>query len=277
MPTLQNHDYSITFACFNQLEYTKRCVQSLIDTGTDLGRLVVVDNLSSDGTQDYLRSLPLGTVIYNKQNFGCGVAWNQGALALQTEWTIVMNNDVVVAPGWLDGLIECARSHQLKVVSPAMIEGELDYDLSTFAAEASQKLGARARYGQPHAVCMAIHASVWQAVGFFRATPKLLGYEDGIFFAALRRESLATGTVSSAWIHHFGSVTQKALKLERGLKSSQGLGDRFHPELGRQAWLSRKLNKMKRRAQQEAYREEELAHAGLTMHGERANGAFRWI
>lgn len=41
--------------------------------GVDLGRLVVVDNGSSDGTRDYLTALPLGGEIINRSNMGCGV------------------------------------------------------------------------------------------------------------------------------------------------------------------------------------------------------------
>ena len=51
----------------------------MIAHGTPLDRLVVVDNQSTDGTRDYLSSLPLGARIFNQHNLGCGTAWNQGA------------------------------------------------------------------------------------------------------------------------------------------------------------------------------------------------------
>ena len=88
-------DYSITFPCYNAIEYTKKCINSMIQNGEDLGRVIAVDNGSTDGTQEYLKSLPLGKVILNKQNLGVGVALNQGVLEFQTEWTIVMDNDLV--------------------------------------------------------------------------------------------------------------------------------------------------------------------------------------
>jgi GT2 family glycosyltransferase len=97
--------YSITFACYNQVTYTRQCIESMIKHGLDLSRVVVVDNDSSDETREYLSTLPLGGRILNKSNMGCGVAWNQGALALQSEWTIIMNNDVLVSRGWVENLI----------------------------------------------------------------------------------------------------------------------------------------------------------------------------
>jgi hypothetical protein len=46
-------DYAITFACHNQVHYTRQCVDTLVRHGYDLGRVVAVDNGSSDATRDY--------------------------------------------------------------------------------------------------------------------------------------------------------------------------------------------------------------------------------
>ena len=115
--------YSLTFACYNSVEYTKKCIDSMVVHGTPLDRLVVVDNQSTDSTRDYLMTLPLGGRIFNQRNLGCGAAWNQGALALQSEWSIIMNNDVLVSPHWVENLIQTAERLNLKVISPALIEG----------------------------------------------------------------------------------------------------------------------------------------------------------
>jgi GT2 family glycosyltransferase len=274
---MTTHNVALTFACYNQLKYTKLLIESLVNTNMDLSRVVVVDNHSSDDTPLYLEQVPLGQVIRNSENFGCGVAWNQGILALQAEWTVVMNNDVVVTPGWLDDLIRRATELEWLVASPAMVEGPLDYDVETLAASCKQKVGRLHRSGHPHAVCMAIHKSVWQKVGFFRATPKLLGYEDGIFFEALRREGIACGTLGASWIHHFGSVTQTAMKIERGLKNWENLGDRFHAEIFRKSWLRRKVDKLNTRRQIRKFRDSEIEAAGISLHGERRGGQFHWI
>jgi GT2 family glycosyltransferase len=167
------HDYAITFACYNALDFTKKCVDSLVKTGTPLERVAVIDNGSTDATRDYLNTLPLGGRIFNHGNLACGAAWNQGILHFQAEWTVIMNNDIVVPAGWIDALINTAIEKGLKVVSPAMIEGALDYDLDTFARESSQKMQNVVRRQTQHLVCLCVHRSVFQEIGFFRATPKL--------------------------------------------------------------------------------------------------------
>jgi GT2 family glycosyltransferase len=270
------HDVAITFACYNQVEYTRQCVDSLVRTGFDLSRLVVVDNGSTDATREYLATLPLGGLLLNHHNLGCGVAWNQGALALQAEWTVVMNNDVVVTPGWLDGLLGSARAHGLKVVSPALVEGALDYDLDAFAAGPARRMGDVVRRGGRHAVCMAVHSSVWDEVGFFRATPRLWGFEDTVFFHELDEAGIACGLTGASWLHHFGSITLSALKRERGLRQNQGLSARDAYRVLGQTFVERKMGRWRRRRQERAWRDEELARFGMTLHGERENGQFHW-
>jgi len=269
-------DYAITFACYNQVGYTRQCVDSLVRHGYDLGRVVAVDNGSSDETRDYLQTLPLGLRILNRQNLGCGVAWNQGVLAFQSEWTVVMNNDVVVSVGWLENLIAAAQARGVKVVSPALVEGTLDYDFDAFAADASSRLRDVARVGGRHAVCMCVHRSVWDEVGFFQATPSLWGYEDTLFFHALDRAGTGTAIVGASWLHHYGSITVSAMKQERGLSGKQGLGARDNYRLLGKTTLQRKWDKLRRKRQEQRWRDEELARYGLTLHGERREGQFVW-
>jgi GT2 family glycosyltransferase len=272
-----NEDYAITFACYNQVDYTRRCIDSLVATGVAPSRIVAVDNGSSDDTRPYLESLNLGRCVFNKGNLGCGVAWNQGALAFQAEWTVVMNNDVVVTPGWLAALIDCAREHRLKMVCPAMIEGTLDYDHVAFARDATARMKSALRAGDRHAVCMLIHASVWMDIGYFRSVPKLFGFEDTLFFDELRKAGIATGITGASWLHHFGSVTQSAMKKELKIAEHEGLGARNNKALLNQNWIARKLIKLQRNNRLCTWRDEELAAYGMTMHGERREGAFRWL
>lgn len=268
--------YAITFACYNQVEYTKKCVESMVKHGLDLSRLVVVDNASTDNTISYLKTLPLGGLVLNQGNLGCGVAWNQGALALQAEWTIIMNNDVIVSKNWIENLIETAEKNHLKVISPAMVEGELDYDFEKFSNEASVKMQNVMRFGERHAVCLAVHQSVWQEVGYFQPIPKLLGYEDTMFFNELAKAKIATGMTGASWLHHFGSITQTAMKQERGLSQKDGLAYRYNYRLLQQSWVKRKLNKLKRNNQSKIWRKKELAQFDMSIYGHRVHDHFVW-
>jgi GT2 family glycosyltransferase len=274
---MDKNKYSLTFACYNSVEYTKLCIDSMVKNGTPLDRLIVVDNGSKDQTREYLQTLPLGGRIYNHQNLACGVAWNQGALALQSEWTIIMNNDVLVSPLWIEKLISTAEHLNLKVISPALIEGELDYDFESFETAASQKMKDVHRIGAKHAVCLAIHESVWLDVGYFQPVPKLLGYEDTLFFNELSKSKIQTAMTGASWLHHYGSITQTAMKLERGMKAKDGLQNRYNYKLLNQSWLERKINKAQRKKQERLWCAHEVQHYGMSIHGLRGKGDFTWI
>ena len=253
------------------------CIESMVKHGTPLDRLVVVDNCSTDNTREYLSGLPLGGRIFNSENLGCGTAWNQGALALQSEWSIIMNNDVLVSPMWIENLIQAAESNNLKVISPALIEGPLDYDFNHFNLEATAKMKDVHRLGSKHAVCLAIHQSVWMDVGYFQPIPKLLGYEDTLFFNELKKSTIQTSITGASWLHHFGSITQTAMKLERGLSEKDGLANRYNYKLLNQSWLERKWNKYLSKNQERKSCDKEVSEHGMSIHGLRKDNAFVWI
>jgi GT2 family glycosyltransferase len=274
---MNSEKYSITFACYNQVAYTRQCIDSMARHGVDLRRLVVVDNASTDATRAYLSSLDLGGVILNSGNLGCGIAWNQGVLAQQAEWSVVMNNDVLVSAGWIERLIATAERQGLKIISPAMIEGDLDYDFDSFADESALKMKSALRRGYSHAVCFAVHRSVFMEVGYFESIPKLFGHEDALFFKRVESASIPIGTTGETWLHHFGSITQKAMKLELAPGKDVNLGDRkLYLERLRLNPLQRKLRKLRhKRLMQNACRDEMAAY-GMTLFGIRKDGRFIW-
>jgi len=270
-------NYTVTFATLNCLDYTKKCVDSLLASGVDASRIVAVDNASSDGTPEYLKKRGLGAAIFNRQNLSCGAAWNQGILAQQSEWTIVMNNDIVVAPGFAHRLIEFATTNQLQLVSPARIDGTADYNFPQFAEQAQHTTANAVRRGSSNAICMCIHWSLFNKIGFFRANPTLLGFEDGLFYNEVRKHNIANATTGSVWIHHFGSVTQEHMKMVLGIQSQNALIKVNDKKLYNQSWLERKFYRYHLKRSHQVWREHELRCFGMTLHGTRENNAFVWI
>ena len=271
-------NYTITFACYNQLHYTKQFIASLDREEVDFSRIVAVDNGSTDGTREWLGQQGFGAVVLNDRNLGCGAAWNQGALAIQSKWTVVMNNDVICARGWLSNLLVSAEENQLQIASPAMVEGELNYAFEALVAKATTSMKGYVRFGSPHAVCMAIRDDVWNEIGYFMPVPKLLGYEDAIFFLRAREAGIKTGTCADSWLHHYGQVTQNAMRLEKKLKEHEGLGNRNLMRLYMaQSWITRKFLRYLRRRLLKNARAHELSTYGMTVHVLRLRIENKWL
>jgi GT2 family glycosyltransferase len=272
------NDYCITFACYNQIEFTQKFIASLDRSEVDFSRIVAVDNGSSDGTREWLQTLGLGAVILNRQNLGCGAAWNQGAMAMQTKWTVIMNNDVICAKGWLNALLQAAIDQKLQIASPAMVEGEFDYDFDEFVRAAHEKMNGYCRAGMAHAVCMAIHRDVWPAIGYFLPITQLLGYEDALFFRQAQLQKIRMGITANAWLHHFGMTTQKAMKLEAKLSQRDSLGNRnLMKFFMNQSWLERKISQHQKKSALRTAKDNEIAQFGTTVHALKNGPSFQWI
>lgn len=134
MSESDNLDLTITIPVFNQIHYTMQCWESLKRAGLADEQIVIVNNGSSDGTAEFLAAHPQIRAIHNPKNLGCGAAWTQGAQASKSAWTVVMNNDVLVPAGCMEGLVDFAEQERLDIVSPATCGGDMDYNFAAHAA-----------------------------------------------------------------------------------------------------------------------------------------------
>jgi N-acetylglucosaminyl-diphospho-decaprenol L-rhamnosyltransferase len=272
-------DFFVVIPVFNQLNYTIGCLKSLNETGVADDQIIVVDNGSVDGTEAFLGSRSALHVIRNGTNLGCSAAWNQGvaiALNAKAEWITVLNNDVVVAPGFCEGLLAFARESKCDIVSPAMGEGDLDYDLATFASEFRQKARRISRSGLAFGVCFMVQRRVFEKIGIFDTKLGQAGYEDEDFFRRARRAGFRMGTTGMAFLHHFGSVTQKNVKASLNLAQSARLGNRdyFRKKHGLN-WFRRRANRLGQKTRSAFWRWNERRATGFTLVMRRVGGRWR--
>jgi GT2 family glycosyltransferase len=209
-------DVTIVIPVFNQLHYTRQCLVSLNAAGYPDTMIIVVNNASTDGTAEFLATRPGLRVINNAENRACAAAWNQGFQASTTRWTVFLNNDVAVPPGWLENLIVFAEKNGIAIASPAMTEGELDYELDAFAREFTERMKNVVRGGIAYGAGFMVAREVFTAVGGFDENFTKGGNEDDDFFWRAQGAGFKLAVSGCAYIHHFGNMTQKAVVAERG-------------------------------------------------------------
>ncbi|MBA3573272.1 MAG: glycosyltransferase, partial [Pyrinomonadaceae bacterium] len=99
---------SIIIPVFNKIDYTLRCIRSLMqEVDLDESEIIVVDNASTDETAhvlDHLKSFV--RTISHRENLGFVHACNAGATVARGQYLVFLNNDTVVEPGWLKHLVE---------------------------------------------------------------------------------------------------------------------------------------------------------------------------
>ncbi|MCS6765924.1 MAG: glycosyltransferase [Candidatus Protistobacter heckmanni] len=266
--------YTVVIPVLNQLHYTRQCLESLTESGTSKDAILVINNASTDGTGEWLEHNGYRH-IDNTVNLDCGGAWTQGALAEDTEWLFFLNNDVVVCKDFCQRLIDSAVQHKLDLVCPAMVEGELDYDFEEFSAKAVTSLRGIVRKGAVNGVCILVRKSLFYEVGFFDTDKLLGGHEDSEFIIRIKRQGFKAGTTGDAFLHHFGSVTQKAMALEAGV-SKHGDHRYFYRKMG-MGWFARKMYRRAKRRLLRKCATAELKARGLTLHMERREGAWVYL
>jgi GT2 family glycosyltransferase len=120
------HKLSIVIVSYNAREYLARCLASIDRYPPPFPyEVIVVDNTSQDGSPEMVRSqFPHVRLLANPDNRGYGPAGNQGWRAGDSEYVLLMNSDVEVTPGSLQGVVEALdkRPHA-GVLVPLFVDG----------------------------------------------------------------------------------------------------------------------------------------------------------
>ena len=115
---------SIIILTFNNLNYTKDCVDSVLHQSYYPNlEIIIVDNNSTDGTRAYLQHIasenPEIQVIINHENIGFAAGNNVGLAAATGDYLVILNNDTVVSKGWLLTMLRHFQNDsQLGILGP---------------------------------------------------------------------------------------------------------------------------------------------------------------
>jgi len=102
---------SIIIVNWNGRALLEVCLRSLqaLDYPADRLEIILVDNASSDGSVEYVRSaFPSTKILCLDANYGFCRPNNEGAKAASGEYLVLLNNDTEVTPRWLRELVEPA-------------------------------------------------------------------------------------------------------------------------------------------------------------------------
>lgn len=222
-------DYGVTsviIVTYNQLEFTRQCVDSILLRTDAPTELIFVDNGSTDGTPDYLQSIPGARIILNSRNLGFAPAVNQGIRIASGRQILLLNNDCIVTTGWLDRLLEVlyddprnglvgpvsnqvSGAQQIPVAYPdlASLDGfAWDQRLHRQLIETDRLVG----------FCLLFRREVPERIGGLDEQFEIGCFEDDDFC----RRAIAAGfralIAPQAFVHHFGSATFRASGFDLG-------------------------------------------------------------
>ena len=97
---------SIVIPVYGKIDYTYKCLRSLWSHRSHYSfEVVVVDDCSPDNTLKVLETINGVRVVRNETNLGFIGSCNHGASHARGKLLVMLNNDTVVCPGWLDELV----------------------------------------------------------------------------------------------------------------------------------------------------------------------------
>ncbi len=211
---------SIIVLTYNQLKYTKKCINSIYKNTRLQFELIIVDNGSTDGTVKYLKELQEKKsnikLILNKRNIGVARGWNQGIKASKADYIAILNNDIIVTPNWLKNCIRFSIEKNYLFVGPAFREGKLNYEINKFYKTFTTRNRNRERKNTYAGFAMVFHKSIFEKVGYFSEEFKKGTYEDVDFIMRLLKNKIPFATTGSAFVHHFKSKTQDLIRKKIG-------------------------------------------------------------
>jgi GT2 family glycosyltransferase/glycosyltransferase involved in cell wall biosynthesis/ribosomal protein S10 len=223
---------SVIVLCYNNLELTRACLDSLERSTRYLDcEIVVVDNASSDGTAEWLRAWAEDredvVLVLNDENLGFSGGNNVGLAAARGEVLVLLNNDTYVTDGWLYGLIRHLRDDpELGLVGPVTnnIGNEAKVDLKYRSMEEMADAAWRytsARFRQLLRVptvaffCVAMRREVYEEIGGLDEAFGVGFFEDDDYCRRIHAAGYEIAIAEDVFVHHHLSASFDALGAAR--------------------------------------------------------------
>lgn len=117
---------SIVILTWNGKHLLKPCFAAVRKLEYKNLELIVVDNGSTDGSQDYIRENYKDFIlIENEKNLGFSGGVNRGIQAASGEYVALLNNDAYPEPDWITNIINrFKRDSSIGIISPKMLKSK---------------------------------------------------------------------------------------------------------------------------------------------------------
>ncbi len=216
-------DVSIIILTYNQLSFTKECLQSIEKYTKKIKyEVIIVDNASTDGTPEYLKSIRKSNanykIILNSENLGYAGGNNLGIREANGKYILLLNNDVVVTKDWLAQMVSRLEEFpELGLVGPMSnyVSGpQLVKDANYRTSEGLQSYAKKRAHNFAGKIvstsrlvgfCLLIRRDVFSHIGLLDERFGKGNFEDDDFCLRAGLAGYKMAYAKDVFIHHYGS------------------------------------------------------------------------
>jgi cellulose synthase/poly-beta-1,6-N-acetylglucosamine synthase-like glycosyltransferase len=214
---------SIIIPAFNQVDYCRQCLHTLLAHTPQPYRLILVDNGSTDGVAELFDSIPGAVVEHAPTNLGFAAGINLGMRHAEGH-VLWLNSDTLLPRGWLEPMLSALeRDPAIGMVGPRSncVSGSQQIDglafenleqIQEFAdARAREERGVLRDVARLVGFCVFIRDSVWQELGGLDERYGIGNFEDDDYCMRVLRAGYRLCVAEDSFVYHYGSRTFLAM------------------------------------------------------------------
>jgi len=219
-PQIHNPQITIIVLAHNNLRYTQQTINSIRKHTATPHQIIVVDNASTDMTIPWLREQQDIITIENMADLSFSQANNQAIQCTHTPYICLINNDVIITPGWTEQLIwHLNQDPEALLVGPMTnkVSGHQKTEDINFSSIDNLNNYATDKYNRyKHKnlcadrvvfFCTMFKLEAFERVGLLDEDFLLGNYEDDDFCLRVIQSGHKNLIAQDTFVYHHGSIT----------------------------------------------------------------------
>ena len=223
----------IIIPIFNQVKFTRECVESIRKSTSISYRIIIIDDNSNDPAMvNFLGSIGDSNtkVIHNLNNLGWVKSVNRGLDESSAEYICVMNNDTIVTDGWLAQMIAVAKKQKdIGLVNPEW-EKPQRVSIQDYAKSLKKLSGEFIETDFIRGFCFLIKRDVLDKIGGLDEDYSPGYYDDCDFSLCAIKAGFRCVRAKAAYVYHHRNISYSNAERNKLMEKNKGL---FYKRWGR--------------------------------------------
>lgn len=231
-----SYPFCILIPSWNNLEYLKLCIGSILKNSRFENQLVVIINEGADGTLEWVSQQKEIDFVYSKQNIGICYGLNIARSLVKSQYLVYANDDMYLLPDWdfaLDAeirqighknfMLSCTMIEPVDTGNACVVVRDFGRDILGFDEAALLKEHPGLQTSDWNGSTWppnVVHVDLWDLVGGLSIEFSPGMYSDPDFARKLFEAGVRIFKgKGNSLVYHFGSKSTKRIKKNKGRKT----------------------------------------------------------